>query len=200
MVEGVGDFGVWLRFGVGGSFLQWPIVLRAVVHGRGEKGELVDRFGLPEDGVVAILADDEFVGHAAGGCEAPIDGEVARAAQGVDEAGSAGKDRLAGVDDVAEAIVAAPGETAIDGVPAVQNLVELDGLIVLAFGCLRAEGVAGGVEAVASGEVVGQRLVLDLCLHCGVETDVLGIARLAPEGWNPPRATGARQLSPTASL
>ena len=141
------------------------------------KGDLVDGCGLPEDGVVAILADHEFVGHAAGGREAPVDGEVARAAQGVDEAGSAGEDRLAGVDDVAEAIVAAPGDAAVDGVLAVENLIDFDGLIVLAFGGLGAEDVAGGVESVAGrvGEVVGQGLVLDFRLNGGVEAEALGI-------------------------
>ncbi len=71
------------------------VILRGVVHGRGGEGDLVERFGLAEDGVVAVLPDDEFVGHAAGGREAPVDGEVARAAQGVDQAGSAGEDGLA---------------------------------------------------------------------------------------------------------
>jgi hypothetical protein len=100
-------------------------ILSAVVHGRGGKGDLVDGFWLSEDGVVAVLADDEFVGHAAGGSEAPVDGEVARAAQGVDEAGSAGEDRLAAVDDVAKAVVAAPGDAPVDGVLRVQNVIEL---------------------------------------------------------------------------
>ena len=125
--------------------------------------------------VVAVLADDEFVGHAAGGREAPVEGEIARAAQGVDQAGSAGEDGLAAVDDVAEAIVAAPGDAAVDGVLAVDDLIDLDGLVVLAFGGLGAEGVAGGIESVAGGvgEVVGQRLVLDFRQDGGVEAEAL---------------------------
>ena len=88
------------------------------------------------------------------------------------------EDRLAAVDDVAEAIVAAPGDAPVDGVLRVQNVIELDGLVVLAFGGLGAEGVAGSVESVAGsvGEIVGERLILDFRLNGGVEAQALGVA------------------------
>ena len=152
------------------------IILRGSIHRRAGVGNLVERLGLPEDRIVAILPDDEFVGHRAGRGEAPVQREIARIAQRVHLANAAGEDRLAAVHHVAKAVVRAPRDATVDRAPRTDHLVDLDGLIVLPLGGLRAEGIAGGVESVADGEIVGQGLILHFRLNGGVEAEVLRVA------------------------
>src|SRR5262249_52328337 len=106
-----------------------------------------------------------------------VECEIARSAQRVYLTHSAGEDRLAAVDDVAEAIVASPHDAAIDGVLAVDHVIDLDGLIVLALAGERGEVEARGIEPIASSEVVGQGYVLYDALNLWVESETLRVAR-----------------------
>ena len=152
------------------------VILPGGIHRSGGDRDFVERGRLPENRVVAVLPDHKLVGDVRAGSESPVDGEVARPAQRVHQAGAPGEYRLAAVGDVAIAVIAPPDEAAIDRVPGVDHLVDLDGLIVLALRRQGREQIGRGVETIAALEIVGERLVLHLGENAGVETDVLRIA------------------------
>ena len=118
--------------------------------------------------IEAVLSYDEFIGHVGVGRVAPIESEVTRSAQSIHLAHTAGEYGLATIDDVAKAIVAAPGIAAKNGVFVVDGMVDLQRLIVLAFGSLRGKIVAGGVQSVANGKIIGQRGALQQTCNCWI--------------------------------
>jgi hypothetical protein len=56
------------------------VILPGGVHRSGGDGNFVERGGLPENRIVAVLPNHQLVGHVRAGRESPVDGEVARPA------------------------------------------------------------------------------------------------------------------------
>src|SRR5205085_1208576 len=104
-----------------------------------------------------VLPQHYFVGDVRFRVPAPITGEAARLADGRHQASAAGKDLEAAVGVVAIGVLAPPASAEKDRVPVVDDVIGLEGFIMLPFALRSAEVVSGGVEAIADEEVVGQR-------------------------------------------
>src|SRR5262249_7619057 len=68
-----------------------------------------------------------------------------------------------------------PDVTAVDRILTVDHMINLDGLVVLLFGCEGREEEARRVQAVANSEVVWQRHRLEHALDTGIQAEALGI-------------------------
>src|SRR5262249_13069882 len=116
--------------------LDGAIVAELVLRGRIEvrrwkvKRRFVERGGLNEQKRVLVVANDELIGDASRGSPAPVEGQVARFTNRINQTGRAGEDRQPPIHRIAVGVLAAPGAAEEHSIGAAEIVVDLDHLVV----------------------------------------------------------------------
>ena len=82
---------------------------------------------------------------------------------------------MATIHNVAKAVVIAPNVTTVHGVLAVDHVINLQCLVMLAFGSLSGKVVASGIQSVTYSKVIGQWSCFDHGLQARIQTQFLRI-------------------------
>ena len=154
-----------------------PIVNGIDGHRAIVQRELGDVGRLHEVESELVLTEHKFVGHVGGWSPTPIRREAARLAHRVYQARQAGKNWQATICRVAVGILTSPAPTKVNRILAVQDVIGLKRLIVLALFLAGGEHKARGIETVAQVEPIRQRLSGDESLQGLVQAEALGVVR-----------------------